>query len=454
MKGLWRRLVGLFFEQSFESLSSRDEGRYKEMARTRSVQFYKGVTFAFCALVLLWWPVDLFAFQDPIGPWRASLWRFGFLFICVVSWWLLSISTFCHRHSLSFILFFVSLLSVWVGATVPNIALSGPQPPLGHLLPLGSLFLLWPLRHRILATLIFGSVLPITFFVSHIQRFQCKDIFYFWSLHIVPVCVSILVGRLFYRLTQDNFAQRALLLGRASELEDVNGQLKETTKRLHQRVDDAHRSLQRFATEAEKAKEGEREHIAQDLHDQLGQLLTGMRFELDLARLRVEEPAMLATSFNELDGLLSEVMDTLREILQGLRPRIVSQSGLVAACRWLVQSIERRATLEIELTIQPASIELSEAHASSLFRVLQEGLTNVLKHAQAKHVQISLVQDEQTLRVCIQDDGVGFRPEKAHTVGLGLPGIRSRVALMNGTFDVASQPGEGTCLTLSIPRHQ
>ena len=215
--------------------------------------------------------------------------------------------------------------------------------------------------------------------------------------------------------------------------------------------------LEKLSVRLFRAQEEERRRISLELHDELGQALTGMGF--DLAAIERELPPEVAPKVRErlasVESLLAEVDERVSEMALDLRPQMLDDLGLLPTLRWYVNRYTRR--MGIDVTLEAAEFEerLTPDVATAVYRTVQEALTNVAKHAGASRVTVRLECTESTVAAVVQDNGRGFDAEKLTAFlrerGAGLLGIRERVALLGGTFDIRSRPGQGTRLTIEVP---
>jgi signal transduction histidine kinase len=205
--------------------------------------------------------------------------------------------------------------------------------------------------------------------------------------------------------------------------------------------------LRELAAHHEAIREEERARIARELHDELGQLLTGVKLHLSThgsggADRRVNQ--------NYVAQLVEQAIGVTRNVVTDLRPPVFDQ-GFAAAVRWYADQFYERTGIACETDIAEGDFELDEARAMSLFRVLQESLTNVAKHAGATRVDIKLTASHGQFQLRIGDNGKGFRTEYVKTKRtFGLLGMRERVAMLGGDLTVASEPGKGTVVTVDI----
>jgi signal transduction histidine kinase len=207
-----------------------------------------------------------------------------------------------------------------------------------------------------------------------------------------------------------------------------------------------------------EASEAERTRWARELHDETLQQLAGLRVLLGGAR-RSRDPERIAGALDEAIELLTTGIADLRALITDLRPAALDELGLAAALRTLIERVARHSDLEIDLDIDLAYERDSAAtrHVieveSAGYRMVQEALTNVVKHAGARRVQVRVTDADDSLEITLRDDGSGFAPD-AGSSGFGLVGMRERIALVHGTLDVDSAPGDGTTIRACIPIHR
>ncbi|HSV82706.1 MAG TPA: PAS domain-containing sensor histidine kinase [Ramlibacter sp.] len=214
----------------------------------------------------------------------------------------------------------------------------------------------------------------------------------------------------------------------------------------------AQEELASLAAEASGVREQEKSRIARELHDELAQTLTALKMDAIWLRrhLQAQPEAALAKLDDVLAKLESAVAST-RRIAADLRPLVLDDLGLVAAIEWLVQNFTQRSGVPCDLDIDEA-LELREPYATAVFRMVQEALNNVAKHAGASHVQVRVARQGPALTLSVEDDGIGFRPaDPRKPQSLGLVGLRERAHLLRGDVHVASAPGSGTRVQASIP---
>ena len=225
----------------------------------------------------------------------------------------------------------------------------------------------------------------------------------------------------------------------------------------HQSAEEIARSraeLRALAARLETIREEERSRIARELHDELGQALTGVK--LDLAwmegRLSRQVPAEVAERYTSLLGRLDEVMVSVRRIITELRPSVLDQLGLPDAIEWQAHDFAKRTGLTLDLHIDCDCPAPPDAVASAVFRMLQEALNNVAKHAKASRVRVALHMEAGSLSLDVGDDGRGItQDEMRGSHSLGLLGLRERALTLGGTLTVSGDPVTGTNVTLKLP---
>lgn len=220
-----------------------------------------------------------------------------------------------------------------------------------------------------------------------------------------------------------------------------------------QRAAHAERELRRLSQQLVKAQEDERRALSRELHDQVGQQITALRVEIaNLGRIAPEEKETFTAHLREAKGLAEQTMKTVRDLAMGLRPSILDDFGLGPAIDWQAREFSRRTGVPARVTIEGSLNGLTESDRTSLFRIVQEALTNITKHASASEIHIALTAGEQGVMLKVEDNGKGMDPQNARGRGLGLIGIEERAREMGAAFTLNSQPGQGTAIEINIPR--
>ena len=198
-----------------------------------------------------------------------------------------------------------------------------------------------------------------------------------------------------------------------------------------------------------QAQEGERTRLARDLHDEANQALTGVLLRLEATAQ--DAPPALRDELRATQAVATQAMEELVRLARELRPAALDDLGLAAAMRTQVDAFGRRAGLDTELRVDQAAVDaLDRDEQLVAYRVVQEGLSNVARHAGAGQVLVEAVAEGSETVVRVRDDGAGFVPESA-TTGLGLQGMCERAALAGGRVAIRSAPGRGTTIELRFP---
>lgn len=220
----------------------------------------------------------------------------------------------------------------------------------------------------------------------------------------------------------------------------------------HERTRASSRQLRALAARLQKVREEERTKIAREIHDELGQALTGLK--MDIAWMKDRLPRdhnfrdQCASVIHGIDGTLS----TVRRIATDLRPSVLDELGLAAALEWQGQVFEARTGIEVVMNLSIDGGVIPDDLGSSAFRILQESLTNVARHARATRVDIRLRQTADQLTLEVSDDGIGIPKERLEgTESLGIIGMRERALACGGQFSSIGQPGVGTTVLLTVP---
>ncbi|GGH59445.1 hypothetical protein GCM10010975_21110 [Comamonas phosphati] len=220
--------------------------------------------------------------------------------------------------------------------------------------------------------------------------------------------------------------------------------------RLEELVRERTASLAELATHLQQVREDERGHLARELHDELGSLLTAAK--LDVARLKSKidvSPPDVSERIAHLVETLNSGIALKRRIIEDLRPSSLSNLGLTTALEILTREFAERSDLEVESSLE--QVELPESTQLTVYRIVQESLTNIGKYAQASHVMVAVHNYPTYVAVQIQDNGLGFEAASTRPNSHGLAGMRHRVEAAGGRLTVASQVGKGTTISAVIP---
>lgn len=215
--------------------------------------------------------------------------------------------------------------------------------------------------------------------------------------------------------------------------------------------------LRALTARIQAAREEERAGIAGELHDELGQAITGLKMDVAWLQNRLQpgaamEAEPLRRKTASMLPLLDDLIRTIQRISTDLRPGALDDLGLVAATGWCVEQFRERTGLDVELALPVADIDLDASRSTALYRILQEALTNVVRHAAATRVEVSLHVAADGLFMEVKDNGRGILPaEIQNNRSLGLLGMRERLLPFGGTLHIHGESGRGTVLTVTIP---
>ncbi len=213
------------------------------------------------------------------------------------------------------------------------------------------------------------------------------------------------------------------------------------------------RELARLSTRLLGAQEDERRRIARELHDEIGQALSALKLELAVAG-RAAPMAAIDSALGEARAIADRTLATVRDLSQLLHPAMLDDLGLPDTADWYLRGFSRRTGIASELKIAHLDARLPREVELCSYRVIQEAVTNVAKHAEARRCRVEIVKHEAVLHLSVEDDGCGFDLGPARTAdgrGLGLVGLRERVASLGGHLRIESHRGAGTRLTVELP---
>ena len=224
------------------------------------------------------------------------------------------------------------------------------------------------------------------------------------------------------------------------------------SRRIELDLLETNRQLQDLSASLQNVREEARARIARELHDELGQLLTGIRMEVSwLGGRLLPEQRLLLDKVVSVKGQIDQTIASVRRISSELRPLVLDDLGFAAAAGWYVDQFSARTGLPVELLLTEQDPERGDAVATALFRVLQESLTNVARHARATKVEVRLKFLIDVWALSIRDDGVGFVHDPGKLDDMGLVGMRERAQILGGNFTITTAPGKGTLIEVLIP---
>ena len=229
-------------------------------------------------------------------------------------------------------------------------------------------------------------------------------------------------------------------------LNDITGR-----KQMEQELVESREQQRELSAYMEAIREEERKRIAMEIHDELGQLLTALKMDVSLLKMRLAHDPESLKKADDMRELVEGTIWMVRNVASHLRPAALN-FGIVSALEWLVDEFNRRNAIPCELRIEGGEPALSDAHATAVFRIVQASLTNVARHANATRVHVSLISTADKLELHVRDNGCGFDLQAAHRdYSYGLLGMNERARLIGATLSIDSAQGAGTTVSIHIP---
>ena len=239
-------------------------------------------------------------------------------------------------------------------------------------------------------------------------------------------------------------------------LHDMNRMLSEELAqraRTEERLRSSEENLRALAARLQSAREEERIHIAREIHDELGQALTGLKYDIEsMAKgVKAEGAEVVPERATGLCQQIDRIINSVRRIASGLRPEVLDEIGLSAAVEWQAREFSRRTGIRCTVEISPGFHDPDRERSTALFRIFQELLTNVARHAGATRVNVQLTNGH-VLSLKVEDNGRGIQEQEFQSPrSLGFLGLRERVLAFGGSIDVKGQAGKGTTVAVAIP---
>jgi two-component system NarL family sensor kinase len=240
------------------------------------------------------------------------------------------------------------------------------------------------------------------------------------------------------------------------EIVDRVRDITRANERLFARLIEGERRFRGLAKAVWKVQEEEQRRLARELHDGLGQTLTALTHQLERLREKLDGAvaAELVARCDDSVEMARLALNETRELSRLLRPPVLDDLGLAAALSWLARTLEQRTGLKVELAIDPLDERLDSDLETLLFRLIQEALTNILRHAGVDRAQVAVRRAGESVELRVADAGKGFDPRavlSGGAAGSGLRGMRDRLELFGGRLELVSAPGEGTVLAAVVP---
>jgi len=233
-----------------------------------------------------------------------------------------------------------------------------------------------------------------------------------------------------------------------SENEELERRVNERTRQL----DDTNKQLRNLSANLQNIQENERTAIAREIHDELGQQLTELKMEVSWLNKKMPDNIILKEKVNEILILIKSTLKTVRKIAFELRPNILDELGLITALKWQGKELEKHTGIKTRFRTVLKDFTPDRTLSTNIFRVYQEAITNVARHAQATRIDSTLELTDGMIRVIIKDNGQGFDPDEARKKNsLGLIGMKERALMIQGELNIESEKLKGTIVTLQIP---
>ncbi len=242
-----------------------------------------------------------------------------------------------------------------------------------------------------------------------------------------------------------------------AQLAATNDQLREARDELEQRVAErtqevarANLRLQRLSEQLLQAQENERRHIARELHDEIGQAFTAVRINLESTSLRIDNAELRARMHSGMQ-LIDHALELIHDLALDLRPPQLDDLGLTAALRWHIDRQAQASGMRISFEADDLPARLHPEVTIACFRIVQEALTNIIRHARAQQAWIALHRRDRTLVLTMRDDGAGFDGAAKSRTSLGLLGMQERASLVGGRLEIETRAGKGTRIEAILP---
>lgn len=229
---------------------------------------------------------------------------------------------------------------------------------------------------------------------------------------------------------------------------DVTDRLRNEEERQRSRE-----QLQALAAYTANKLEEQRLALSRDVHDVLGGMLTSIKMDVTRIQRRADNPEVQALT-QDLIALTQQTIDTVKQMSEALRPSALDHLDLSVALANELQAFTRRSGVPHALDTDAPALRLAPKHATAVYRIFQEGLTNISRHSKAQRVDVRLRADRERLQLALHDDGIGFDADAPEGSALGLLSMRERAREIGGELHIRSAPGAGTRLALSVPLHQ
>ena len=244
-------------------------------------------------------------------------------------------------------------------------------------------------------------------------------------------------------------------IGKPVEFQSVGRNTTEW-KLAEEALKQSHEKLLNMTSHLQKVREEERTKVAREIHDELGQALTALKMDLSLLRKKISEgDKSITDKIESMYKLIDSTVHAVKKISTELRPGLIDDLGLSAAIEWQAEEFERRTGIRVKMDIAQNEMKLDENLSISIFRIFQEALTNIARHARATKVTVYFKYKDKGVELMVQDNGVGISEEQInHAQSFGIIGMQERTEFMGGQVEIKGSPGKGTKILLTVPVHK
>jgi len=439
LKQLWYRYFPFDDVQS----TGAEEAAFARFAAGVTARDSPKLALFLIAALALWWPTDLIVFADNLRAQESfALWRGGLLIMLLPSWFLFPRVWIERAPATVFCI--VSTLGLgytsWCMARIGGF--DGPWFFFLLVAPILTVLLLAPFVVRTVAAFVASTGICVAFWLGCPPgTWDHPDRNGGISMLVFTTFLAIGIGHAIYRLTLSNFTRRLRIEAQEERMQKLN-------ESLEQRVAEQTRALRGLARHLQTLQERERATMAREIHDQLGQDLIAIRYGIANALSTAPEGSTTATALEGLEIVLDRTGDSVHRLLQRLRPRVLDEVGLSAAVEWLARTTARQSGIQVDFETS-VEHEVDSDVASAAFRIVQEALTNVVRHASASRAWVEMADEAGELAITVRDDGRGFGDIEG-AVGFGLLGIRERALAFGGRATFGRSPTGGAVVDVRL----
>lgn len=423
--------------------------RYTRHVTTRSAP---GVIAALIVVTLAWWPLDPVVF----GGAAQTIAGFAEFRMALVSCLLLvfgfaGITGLLGRHPQTVVVTAMVLALAVCGLMMGRLAqgtgqgISSSWFQFLYAAPYFSIIVLVPFWRRIFVVAAIAAAPMVSFLVAVPAEWHSEALPASISFMIFLAMMALCMGHAGYVLTLASFVHRERTAASEAHVRELNDS-------LEAKVAEQTESLRALARKVESLREEERAWMAREIHDGLGQDLMAIRYALSFATASAGPELYGSATLRNIERLVNRSNETMRRVITTLRPRILDDLGIGPALHWLADECSRSTGIRIRVSLHPEEPTVADELALAVFRVTQEALTNITRHARATNVTISLTLSSEMLVLCVSDDGVGLGPTSgAESSSLGMLGIRERALALGGSAAWTQNQPRGTVLCLELP---